>query len=150
MPCRELFVLCGMTDTLTPAQRRTVRHLKVRALRRKGMTQAAIAAQVGMSQQRVGQLLQINPVMAPKPCKKGKQTVFGSGTDPAKAAERIREVFGDAFAEALGEQLRVNSDSICWWFDPANEWVPSVCIEPLGAEVDLHPQPFIASDPNGA
>ena len=96
-----------MTDTLTPAQRRTVRHLKVRALRRKGMTQAAIAAQVGMSQQRVGQLLQINPVMAPKPCKKGKQTVYqlGSGTDPAKAAERIREVFGDAFAEALGEQL---------------------------------------------
>ena len=64
-------------------------------------TQAEVAAEHGISQQRVSQLTRGT---SSKDTRKARVNL-SPGTDPAAAAERIREKLGEEFAERLYEQL---------------------------------------------
>ena len=61
--------------------------------------QAEIAKKVGISQPRVSQI--ISPGTNKRPKQRGDRIELSAGTDPAAAAERIRERLGDHFADSL-------------------------------------------------
>ena len=72
---------------------------KVREMRDSGMTQQAIADAVGVSRQRVQQIATLGS-------KTNNTRQFGwMPVSPADAAAKIREKFGDEFANALKVQL---------------------------------------------
>ncbi len=66
-----------------------------------GATQAQIAAEEGVTQGRVSQIISLRPNNNPK---RNDRTLY-LAPDPAAAAARIRERLGDAFANALKTAL---------------------------------------------
>lgn len=84
------------------------RNREIHAKREEGKTQQQIADEVGLSQRRVGQILEANPVMTEKTSKsKRERTIYqiNSGTSPEVAARKIIDKFGIEFAMALSEAL---------------------------------------------
>ena len=96
---------------LTKHEQKMARAAKAKELREEGKTQQEIAEELGVSQQTVSSDLSLpeKEVITPKAGKEPR-TVIGyritQYTKPETAARRIREVFGDDFADALAESLR--------------------------------------------
>lgn len=84
------------------------RQAKARELREEGKTQQEIAEELGVSQPTVHADLSEKPVITQKPDKEPRkwiQYTIRNTTKPETAARRIREVFGDEFADQLSECL---------------------------------------------
>ena len=85
-----------------------VRDERIKELRGSGMTQREIAEEVGLSRNRVSEIVSENSVITQK-TDKSKRNQNGyritTHTKPQTAAAKIREVFGDEFAEQLREAL---------------------------------------------
>jgi hypothetical protein len=80
------------------------RNIRIRAEREAGKTQQQIADEVGLSQNRVSEILSEKPAYAEKtdkPPRKLIQYKINAGTHPRTAALKIRQKFGDEFANAL-------------------------------------------------
>jgi DNA-binding XRE family transcriptional regulator len=81
------------------------RQEKAKALREEGMTQREIAGELGVSRPTVAaDLMSEKSVRTPKPDKEPRQRThyeITQYTKPETAAKRIREVFGNEFADAL-------------------------------------------------
>ena len=84
------------------------RAAKAKELREEGKTQQEIAEVLGVDQKTISRDLGRNEVITQK-MPKEPRTVIGyritQYTKPETAARRIREVFGDEFADALAESL---------------------------------------------
>lgn len=66
-----------------------------------GMSQAAIAEKYGIAQQTVSDIVTGKQVMTGKPKRERKVLQLSSGTKPETAAQKIRDTFGDEFADQL-------------------------------------------------
>lgn len=80
---------------------------KVKELRKQGMTQQAIADELGVSQKTVSDDLVEKSVMAQKTTKAPRKAVYqiSEYTKPETAAIKIHEKFGAEFAQQLKEAL---------------------------------------------
>jgi hypothetical protein len=89
-----------------------VRREKVQELKTQDptLTQQEIADQVGVSQQRVAQIIQEKTVITEKTCKP-KREIKGyritSYTKPETAAQKIIDIFGEEFSRQLLEQIKI-------------------------------------------
>ena len=93
---------------LTKHEQKMARAAKAKELREEGKTQQEIAEVLGVSQRTVSDDLAEKPVITEKPAKEPRkwiQYTIRNTTKPETAARRIREVFGDDFADALAESL---------------------------------------------
>ena len=87
------------------------RAAKAKELREHGLTQRAIAEELGVSQPTVVTDLSENSVPAEKPDKAKRdhtEVRLRPGTAPEQAAQRIREKFGDEYAESLATAIQEN------------------------------------------
>lgn len=116
IPVQKLMQLCdskpevvAMIERETSiSYQRAVRNEKIKELRAEGKTQAEIAGEVGLSQNRVSEIVSENSVITQK-TDKPKRTIDGyritQYTKPETAAAKIREKFGDEFADTLKQLL---------------------------------------------
>ncbi len=83
------------------------RNEEIKAKREEGKTQQQIADEVGLSQNRVSEILSVKTVITEKADNPRKVDGYRitTYTTPATAAMKIREKFGDAFADELAAEL---------------------------------------------
>ena len=95
----------GMDEAVEKGRQREADYEKIKALAANtDMTQQAIADEVGKAQQTVSDVLTGKQVRTPKTGKPKRKVIryeISQYTKPETAARRIREVFGEEFAESL-------------------------------------------------